>query len=400
MEKIQLPQQVTELMSLLRSHCYESLVVGDAARELLMGNNPMDYDIITNCEMDRLLVIFDNYRLKEDNVDCGELIVMVRGMVIMVSPYRKGFDDDGKPIYASLPIHDLARRDFTMNAVGITIDGDLYDPFNGAACLESEPYIVKAVTPRSHTGDEIRSLSSVAASPAVLMNALALAATGDYVIHNETAAEIKACADIVNDLPPKQLRDAFEQILMAKRCGDIMVEFKEVIFAIFPELAQTDEFDQHSENHAMTLYRHTCKSAFLAPPDLTLRYALFFHGAGKPDCEAIYADGHASFYGHGERAVILAKRALKRLKAPTEQIEEILFLIRHHDLAETLKTEEIDRLLEYITPVRLKKLLLAGYANLRAKKPEYEQKAAAMKRLSEQVLHWNEPTNNKFRAFI
>lgn len=397
MEKIQLPQQVTELMSLLRSHCYESLVVGDAARELLMGNNPMDYDIITNCEMDRLLIIFDNYRLNEDNVERGELIVTVRGMVIMVSPYRKGFDEQGKPVYASLPVHDLARRDFTMNAVGITIDGELYDPFDGAGCLAAQPYIIKAV---NYQNDGCEPVSSVTASPAVLMNALALAATGDYVIHSETAAEIKSCAQSVTDLPPRQLRDAFEQILMAKRCGDIMVEYKQVIFAIFPELSQTDGFDQHSENHAMTLYCHTCKSTFFAPPDLTLRYALFFHGAGKPDCEAIYADGHASFYGHGERAVILAEKALKRLKAPSEQIEEALFLIRHHDLAETLKTEEIDRLLEYITPVRLKKLLLAGYANLRAKKPEYEQKAAAMKRLSEQVLHWNEPTNNKFRAFI
>lgn len=400
MEKIQLPQQVIELMSLLRSHCYESLVAGDAARELLMGKKPMDYDIITNCEMDRLLVIFDNYRLKDDNADRGELIVMVRGMVIMVSPYRKGFDKNGKPIYTSLPVNDLARRDFTMNAVGITVDGELYDPFGGADCLASEPYILKAVTSHSQNSDETEPASSVASSPAVLMNALALAATGDYVIHRETADEIKAFAHTVTDLPPKQLRDAFEQILMAKRCGDIMVEYKEVIFAIFPELAQTDEFDQHSENHAMTLYRHTCKSTFFAPPDLTLRYALFFHGAGKPDCEAIYSDGHASFYGHGERAVILAKRALKRLKAPSEQIEEVLFLIRHHDLAETLKTEEIDRLLEHITPVELKKLLLEGYANLRAKNPRYEQKAAAMKRLSEQVINWNSPANNKYRTFI
>ena len=394
-------------MSLLRSHCYESLVAGEAARELLMGNSPMDYDIITNCQMDRLEAIFGDYRINEDNADKGELIVTVRGMVIMVSPYRSGFDENGAPIFAKLPVQDLARRDFTMNAIGITENGELYDPFGGAECLEAQPYLLKAVGESEDFAEAVGieetepgNHSSVAASPETLMKALELAATGDYAIDEKTSENIISAAKSVKSLPPEQLRTSFEKILMAKRCSDVMLKYRQVIFAIFPELAATDSLDQRSEFQSLPLFSHACKSAFFAPPQLSVRYALFLHGVGKPDCEAVYPDGHASFFGHGERGVILARRALERLKMPEEQIEEILFLIRHHDLADTLKTEEIDGLLEQISAEELRRLLLVGYANLRAKKPEYERKATDIKRLSEQVLHWNEPGNNKFRTFI
>lgn len=385
MQKVNLPYQALEIMQRLFERHYTSYVCGGAVRELLTGGMPLDYDIITDCSAERITAIFSpDHIVKEDNARRGEIIVMVRGMAIMVSPYRKSFDETELPEYTNDVLCDLERRDFTFNAICADMNGELFDPFAGADCLVSEPYVIEAVKMRGENG----STPSVSADPIALMSALALLSEGEHIISPETSARIHEAAESVAAMRKNELRLLFERILMGKRSADVLMEYRDVAFAIFPELIPTDGFDCHSKFHSLALYEHLCKSVGYAPPSCALRYALLLHGAGKPDCEAMYPDGHASFFGHSQRGSIYARRALIRLNMPPDMIDGVCFLIENHDICENPRELNISELKNQFTLNDLRQLLLFGSANLRAKAPECEQEAYALRKLGDQLSQW------------
>ena len=394
--KIEVPHQVATLMYRLVEREYRCYMVGSAVRNLLIKEPMGDIDLITDAEIERLEVIFEGYRILEQDASKGEMVVMAGGIPVMISRFRCGKNPDGTPIFGEVLVDELEQRDFTVNTICADRSGNIVDPFDGVSCLEQKPYILKAVgegtddpenneSSSEDDNEPQETSSSVTRDPLNLLKALALMGSGDYVISRRTSDAIKENAESILTLPPQQLRAAFEEILAAKRVSDVFVEFKEVIITLFPELSLTVDYDQHSIFQSYTLYEHLCKSVGSSYPDITLRYALLFHGAGKPDCQAIDAEGTATYYGHAERSMILARRALEYLEVPKEIIDDVCFLIIHHDMGELLDEQEAAALLDRFSAPDIRQMLLFACANLRAKSPDNEQKAAALKKLSETI---------------
>ena len=388
--KIEVPHQVATLMYRLVEREYRCYMVGAAVRNLLIKEPMGDIDLITDAEIERLEVIFEGYRILEQDALKGEMVVMAGGIPVMISRFRSGKNPDGTPIFGGRLPDELGQRDFTVNTICADLNGNIVDPFDGVSCLEQKPYILKAVgetTPPAvdENGELQKVESSVTRDPINLLKALALMGSGDYVISERTAEAIRENAESILTLPPEQLRTSFEEILAAKRVSDVFLEFSEVVITLFPELSAAIDYDQRSIFQSYTLYEHLCKSVGSSYPDIPLRYALLFHGAGKPDCQAIDSDGVATYYGHAERSMILARRAMERLEAPKELITEVSFLISHHDMGELLDEQEAAALLDRFSAVDIRSMLLFACANLRAKSPDNEQKAAALKKLSETI---------------
>ena len=369
---------------------YRCYMVGSAVRNLLIKEPAGDIDLITDAETERLELIFEGYRILEQDGTKGEMVVMAGAIPVMISRFRSGKNPDGTPIFGSILADELEQRDFTVNTICADLDGNIIDLFDGVSCLEQKPYILKAVgeeTPAyAQENEELQAAElSVTRDPINILKALALMGSGDYVISERTAAAIKDNAESILTIPPQQLRAAFEEILAAKRVSDVFLEFSDVIVTLFPELSSAIDYDQRSIFQSYTLYEHLCKSVGSSYPDIPLRYALLFHGAGKPDCQAIDADGAATYYGHAERSMILARRAMERLEAPKELINDVSFLIIHHDMGELLDEQEAAALLDRFSAPDIRNMLLFACANLRAKSPDNEQKAAALKKLSETI---------------
>ena len=413
--KIEVPHQVATLMYRLVEREYRCYMVGSAVRNLLIKEPMGDIDLITDAEINRLEAIFDGYRILEQNAEKGEMVVMAGGIPVMISRFRSGKNPDGTPIFGGRLPDELRQRDFTVNTICADMNGKIVDPFGGVPCLEQKPYILKAVgegTPFAANQDsdttevslsDLKAAieetpppadkedgtedvdSSITRDPLNIMKALALMGSGDYVISQRTSDIIKENVASILTIPPAQLRAAFEEILAAKRVSDVFLEFSEVIVTLFPELEPTIDYDQHSIFQSYTLYEHLCKSVGYSYPDVALRYALLFHGSGKPDCQATDEDGVATYYGHAERSMIFARRALERLEAPKELFDEVSFLITHHDMGELLDEQEAAALLDRFSAVDIRSMLLFACANLRANSPDNEQKAAALKKLSETI---------------
>lgn len=386
--RIEMPHHVVSVMYLISERDYQCFMVGDSVRNLLLGEPIGDIDVITNAEVERVEYILDNYRVIDIDTVQGEIMVMAGGIPVMIRCYRRGKNEDGTPQMGGTLLDELKQRDFTVNTICADLYGNIVDPFDGVSCIQDAPFLLRAVGEDEHVtinenGEETPAPLSVEKDPLFLLKALELMGSGDYIISERTSSAIKSCYKKIRELNPGHLRMAFEKILAAKRVSDVFIEYSRIITDIFPELVPTVDFDQKSIFQSYTLYEHLCKSVGFSFPDIPLRYALLFHGAGKPDCQAITSKGSATYYGHGERSMLLARRALERLEVSADITDEVCFLITHHDMGEILDEREVSSLLEKYGRADLRKLLLLASANLRAKSPENDQKANALKKLAE-----------------
>lgn len=352
-----------------------------------------DIDLITDAEIDRLSIILDSYRVISEDRDNGEMVVMAGAIPVMISRFRKGVNLNGTPIFGERLTDDLYRRDFTVNTICADRSGNIVDPFDGADCLDDAPYLLKAVgegfSPSANEkGELIPEPLSVEKNPLYILKGLAMMGSGDFIVSPQTAEAMKRSAPSLSELPASVLRAGFEEILCAKRVNDVFCQFPEIVTEIFPELSPTIDFDQHSLFQDYDLYEHLCKSVGCSVPDTALRYALLFHGAGKPDCRAVREDGCATYYGHGERSAILARQALERLQADEDLISRVCFIIVNHDLGELFENGSAKELYEKFSPMDIKTLLLFACANLRAKSPNNEQKASSLKKLADSITSY------------
>ena len=384
--RIEIPKPVATMMYYICEREYSCYMVGDAVKNLLTGEPMGDIDLITNADLDRLEMMLENYRIIEFDAQKGEMVVMAGAIPVMISSFR--CEDEEVPIPDRILADELKMRDFTVFTICADMEGNIIDPFDGRSCLMTEPYLLRAVGEDDppiigDNGELIPVPLSVERDPLCLLQALILTGSGEYGISDKTSKTINANAKSILNLDIDRLRRKFEQILMSKRVSDVFLAFDKVVTTVFPELLDTVDFDQHSLFHSYKLYEHLCKSVGFSTPDLALRYALLFHGAGKPDCQAISSEEYATYYGHSERSVIMAGRALERLGVRREIIDEVRFLITHHDTGELINDQNLSEITERFSRAEVRKLLLLASANIRAKNPDNEPKAAAVKKLAE-----------------
>lgn len=388
-DTINIPRQVSSMMYLINEREYQCYVVGECVKNMLLGEPMGDVDIIVNAPMDRLEIILDEYRIIDIDNQNNTMVVMAGGIPVMISSFRCENQDISIP--HRVLREELENRDFTVNTICADRFGNIKDIFDGVSCLRQRPIMLKAVNedqpPYTNEEGEVVSVPlSVKKNPEFILNALTLMGSGEYAISYNTSNAIKLNAKSVISLPADVLRKGFENILMSKRVYDVLMEYSKVLTAIFPEFIDTLDFEQKSIFQNYTLYEHLCKSVGYSTPDLALRYALLFHGVGKPDCMAENEEGYATYYGHSERSMLIAVNALKRLEVDSALIDEVAFLITHHDMGEILEEQDALELTEKYSKQDVRKIILLSAANLRAKSPDNEQKFNMLKKLSEIVI--------------
>ncbi|HBH95347.1 MAG TPA: hypothetical protein DDX91_06310 [Ruminococcaceae bacterium] len=388
-DTINIPHQVSSMMYYINEHEYQCYVVGECVKNMLLGEPMGDVDIVVNAPLDRLEIILEEYRIIDMDSRKNTMTVMAGGIPVMISSYRCNNPDTPIP-YRTLQ-DELEDRDFTVNTICADRFGVIRDIFDGVSCLSHKPFILKAVGEgqpayTNEDGETVAAPLSVEKNPQYILKALTMMGSGEYLISHNTANAIKLNAKSVAELPPDVLRRGFEDILMSKRVCDVFMEYSGVLTAIFPEFNNTVDFEQKSIFQSYTLYEHLCKSVGYSTPDLALRYALLFHGVGKPDCMAENAEGYATYYGHSERSMLIAVNALKRLEADRDLIDEVAFLINHHDMGEILEEQDALELAEKYSKQDVRKIILLSAANLRAKSPDNEQKSSLLKKMSEIVI--------------
>lgn len=369
-----LPNQVTQAIDVLEKAGYDAYVVGACVRELLLGEDPQDFDIVTNAGVNDILYAFRDYRISDEGLQRGEVMVTVVGMIIAISPYRREIVGS-RVIYADNLETDLSRRGFTMNAIAYSPRMGIIDPYGGRSCLTGEEKQIVAIgetvaNPSKEKGapetyyDMSRSFTT---EPTRILLALRYCAERDFVIEEGTRAAMRANVDSFEYADTELLRGELTRIVMGKFAAKVLEQYSDILRFILPEIVPCVDFEQHSSHHDFTVWKHVCRSVGFAVPDIPIRFAMLFHDLGKPDCFYMDTRGKGHFKGHGERSRILAEGIMRRLEFDRKLSEEVCWLVYHHDVEIPEDRKELKRLIREIGADDLRKLIQIELADNRAK---------------------------------
>lgn len=301
------------------------VVVGGSLRDLLLGQSINDWDLATDLTPDEMRRAFP--RTIEVGAKFGTLLVPLSGKVYEVTTFRHDADysDFRHPDHVEFTRNleeDLARRDFTVNAMAWdpAEPEHLVDPYGGQEDLHDR--ILRAV------GDPRERLSEDALR---ILRAVRLAAQLDFEIEDETFRAMGELAHLVDHLSGERIRDEINKLLQASEPSAGFVTFLRigVLGRILPELAECDGVAQN-RHHAYDVFEHTMAAMDKSPRDnLIVRLATLFHDLGKPDTRREEGD-EVHFYGHQFISEKKADAIMRRLRYSNEQRQKVKHLVRHH----------------------------------------------------------------------
>lgn len=392
-----LPAQVTEAISVLENAGYDAYIVGSCVRELIMGNDPQDYDIVTNAEINDILFAFRDYRISDDGIQRGEILVTVVGMIISISPYRREVVGN-RVMYAQDLETDLSRRGFTIDAMAYSPRGGLIDLYGGKGCLTGEELRVVAIgenvtKTRKENGKPVTESyfdmsRSFTTEPSRILRAIRYCAEREFVIDEPTRAAMRSNVSCFEYADKAKVFSELSRIVMGKFAAKVLDSYSDILKFVIPEIEPCIGFDQHSRYHEFTVWEHICRSVGYAVPVPAIRFAMFFHDIGKPDCCAIDSMGSGHFKGHGERSRLLAECVMRRMEFPKPLFEEVSWLVYHHDVKIPMDRKKLKELIRNLGAEDLKSLIQCEIADNRAKRSETETEDVM--RLRESLAALNE----------
>lgn len=365
-----IPHGALEIITALESAGFEAWLVGGCVRDLLLGRMPGDWDITTSALPEDVRKCF--FHTVPTGLAHGTVTVLIGGIPYEVTTYRleSAYSDFRRPdsvSFVSELRQDLARRDFTVNALAWHPDRGLSDPFGGQNDLAQG--IIRAVgqPEERFREDALRMLRAVRFSAqldfeveAGTLRALSsLAANIVYVSGERIAAELN-----------KWLLSAHPNRWHLLRDSGLM-------FWILPELDRCFNVSQNHPWHVYNVGDHTLKAAASAPPVPAIRWTLLLHDLGKAETQTTDAAGVDHFHGHEVQSEALADAVLRRLKWSNEARRRVLHLIRYHD-REVLPTEKaVRRAVFVIGEEFFQDWLTVRRGDMLAQNPEKAQPALA-----------------------
>lgn len=328
-----LPSAGLELINRLNRAGYEAWFVGGCVRDLLLGQTPHDWDICTSALPEETERVLSDCTIHETGIAHGTVLVMAEGAGYEITTFRTEgtYTDHRRPDSVHFVrdlASDLARRDFTINAMAYHSHYGLIDRYNGRADLEQK--CVRAV------GDPKQRFQEDALR---ILRALRFAARLRFSIEPATAQAVHARCHDLTMVAQERIFEELKGILCATGAAEQMEQFSDVFAVVLPEVAPLIGFDQNNPHHDSDAWLHTARTVSGVPAgDAALRLAALLHDTGKPDCCTTDAQGISHFYGHNQRSAELTHQALTRLRCDTEtrRLVEQLIALHDHPLPQTL----------------------------------------------------------------
>lgn len=320
-----IPPAVRGLMDAMERAGHDAYVVGGSVRDHLLGREPGDWDLTTDATPDELRVIFPDARYENR---FGTVVVARDGIEHEITTYRseRGYADHRRPDvvdFATTLTEDLARRDFTVNAMawgiaaGAPADapGVLVDPFGGREDLAAG--VIRAVgdADARFTEDALR-----------MLRAVRLAATLEFRMDPATREAIIRRAPDAALLSGERVGAEVQRMLLAPRPSTGLSQLQEtaLLGVVLPELALQRGIPQ-AKVAGEDLWDHTLHATDASEAHVVARLAALLHDVGKP---ATFADGR--FIHHDVVGARMAGEILDRLRVPRETRERVVRLVRHH----------------------------------------------------------------------
>lgn len=369
MVQLNLPAPVLTLISRLEDAGFATYLVGGCLRDGLLGKSPTDWDLTTSALPQQVQALFADARVIETGLRHGTLTVILEEVQMEVTTFRKdgAYTDHRRPAQVTFTTcieEDLARRDFTVNAMAYSPTRGLVDPFGGRQDLQQG--ILRAV------GDPALRFAEDALRVLRLMRFCAVLG---FTPAEETAAAAVAQAHLLEHIARERILQELEKLLLGDFAVSALRRFTPVITRVLPELAPSVGFDQNNYHHLYDVWEHTLHAMEHCPPDRLVRWALLLHDCGKPHCYTVDFRGDGHFYGHAAVSAKETEQALTRLRMDTRSKEIICALVYHHDHDLFGTEKSLRRWLHRLGEDTLRRLLLVKRADNKGQAPKFDRTA-------------------------
>ena len=361
---MEMPETVRNVLQTLEEAGYEAWCVGGCVRDLLLGKQPEDWDVTTGAMPEETMAVFGANAFPT-GMRHGTVTVRSGQQSVEVTTYRidGAYLDHRRPdavTFTRSLEEDLARRDFTVNAMAMDLRGELRDPFEGRKDLERGVLRCVGEPDRRFDEDALR-----------LMRGLRFAAVLGFSVEEETARSIHRKKEGLRDIAVERIQTELMKLLRGKAAAEVLRQFPDVVGVFWPEILPMVGFDQHNPHHCFDVWEHTLHSVEAAPPDAVLRCTMLLHDAGKPSCFAFGDDGVGHFFGHAAVSRARAHQMLQRLKCATEFRERVVRLVEWHDRLIPLTDRGVRRALRKLGEEDLRRLIAVKRADNLAQAEAY-----------------------------
>ncbi|MDM8301075.1 CCA tRNA nucleotidyltransferase [Collinsella tanakaei] len=359
------------VLRVLEAAGLEAWVVGGWVRDALMGGSGHDVDLCCagTWQQNEAALEAAGIQVVESGIKFGGITAVVDGERIEVTTYRlDGFYTDGRHpehiTQASRVEDDLARRDFTVNAMAWHPERGLLDLYDGQGDLARK--VIRAV------GEPRRRFEEDALR---MLRAVRFACRLDFRIEPATAEALAECAPLLDAVARERVGIELEGILVTAHGGDALLRYPELMCAAIPELAVCRGFDQRSPYHAYDVYEHIARVLTVAgelsrfridggdpdqPPSPSLMWAALLHDVGKPGTFTVDENGRGHFYGHPELGATMARDIMRRLSCSNDLVRDTCLLIRYHDRPMMAEREDLLKVMQTFSGEGLNTARLMG----------------------------------------
>lgn len=376
------PEDALGICARLRERGRRAWIVGGCVRDLIRGIQVHDWDIATDARPEEVVRHFKH--VIPTGIEHGTVTVVVRKVPYEVTTLRgeTTYSDGRRPDsvhFVDDITADLARRDFTINAIAIDpITGSLIDPFDGLADLEAG--IIRAV------GDPLQRFSEDGLRP---LRAARFVASLEFEIEQATLAAMGDTLDTYRKVSPERIREEWIKAMRAprpSRAFEIMRHTK-MLDVTVPEMVESIGCEQN-RFHAYDVWGHAMACLDACEGDPALRISALFHDIGKPRTRA-FSDKTQdyTFYDHERVGAEMVYPILTRLRFSNEERERITHLVRHHLVcySDEWSDAAVRRWMRRIGHDRIEDLYALNRADILGKGKEPEADLEALEKLKGRV---------------
>lgn len=326
-----IPAEIATVRKNLEDAGYEAYLVGGCVRDLLIGTEPKDWDITTNATPEQIQTVFTDSFYENDFGTVGVKTGSEdpKTAVVEITPYRleSEYSDKRRPDnveFGTSLLGDLARRDFTVNAIALDSKGQYVDPYEGQKDIKDK--ILRAVgNPQERFAEDALRM----------LRAVRLVAELSFGIDGATAEAISQNSKHLSHVSRERVRDELIRILnsyqpmnalvLSQRLGILEHISAHLIAGIGIDQNQAHSYDVFE--HLMRTMQHAADKEW----NFDTRLAGLFHDIGKPDSRRWSEEKNDwTFHGHEVIGAKITKKALEDLRFSRETIEKVTKLVRWH----------------------------------------------------------------------
>ncbi|MBX6357652.1 MAG: CCA tRNA nucleotidyltransferase [Micromonosporaceae bacterium] len=313
---------------------HELHLVGGTVRDALLGRLGNDLDFATDAHPDQTLGVLAGWAEAtwETGREFGTIGAARHGLRLEITTFRAEAYDGltRNPVvqYGLSLAEDLRRRDFTVNAMALSLpDHRFTDPYGGLADLAAKVIRTPGAPEQSFADDPLR-----------MLRAARFVSQLRFKVDPPVLAAMTAMAADLRRITAERIRDEFTKLM----CGADPVAGLRLLVdtgladQFLPELSglrlEIDEHAQHKDvyEHTLTVISNAIRMEGDSGPDFILRMAALMHDVGKPATKAVAPDGRVSFHHHEVVGARMTKARMKALRFPKDVIHDVAELVALH----------------------------------------------------------------------